>query len=91
MPKSKVTAESSLFLAVEDIKSEVIRELKEQNKELWISQERLLIGLIDATEALKIYRMKQLRIARASIDDNSKCLPECKQHEWDFVKGWVRK
>lgn len=75
----------------EPIKTEVIVELRDQNKSLWQSQANLLQALIEAQDALRVYRMQALEIARkrASQSDGH-CVPGCRKHEWDSENGWYR-
>lgn len=72
----------------EPIKTQVIVELREQNRNLWTSQARILQALLDAEAALRVYREVSLQQARLAADDPSPCRPGCKRHRWDDVDGW---
>ncbi|MBU0959873.1 MAG: hypothetical protein KKB31_08040 [Nanoarchaeota archaeon] len=72
------------------IKTEVIVELREQNRALWESQARLLSALIAAEDALRVYRALTLERSIACGSSDSKCVPGCDRHRWDDADGWHR-
>ena len=75
----------------EPIKTEVIQELRQQNKQLWQSQVMLLEGLIRAEDALRVYRLTVLERARHAVQgEDSHCIPHCTRHHWDSCDGWHR-
>lgn len=75
----------------EPIKTEVIAELREQNKQLWQTQVTLLDNLLRDAEAIFIYRSRALASAKANAESSSSCIPGCTRHTWDSKDGWHRK
>lgn len=81
----------------EPIKTEVIVELREQNKRLLENQQRTLTALIEYGDLLaasigmlRAYRLDALRLTERAIEDGSHCLPGCQRHEWHSIDGWHR-
>lgn len=79
--------------AQEDIKTEVIVELREQNRLLIENQRTLLHNLIEATTALNVYRGNLLTATERACRErqSSPCASDCDRHTWDTVKGWQRR
>ena len=83
--------EYNAILRREDsIKTEIIVQLREQNKTLWTSQATLLEAVIRAEDALRIYREQALAIAQQAANSSSRCTPGCTRHRWDDKDGWHR-
>lgn len=76
----------------EAIKTEVINDLREQNRVLLLTQENLLRNLINAESALAGYRRNTLAATeRANAKANaSHCTTDCARHSWDTVAGWKK-
>lgn len=75
----------------ESIKTEVIVELREQNRVLLASQERLLAALCEAQASLQTYRISALENTRQAIQSSTDCIPGCTKHYWGTADGWHRK
>ncbi len=76
----------------EPIKTDVIVELRAQNKMLWANQVSLLTNLINAEDALRVYRLNLLEQSKACAGDSAThCVPGCTKHEWRNSDGWHRK
>lgn len=75
----------------EPIKTEVIIELHNTTARLLQNQETLLEELIRAGDALRTYRSELLEQTKRAIQHQTHCVPGCTRHDWDDVKGWVRK
>jgi hypothetical protein len=74
----------------EGIKTEVIMELREQNRQLWQSQVNLLRSLLLAEGALAVYRQHALVGAERAVKAEGDCVPGCVRHRWDDKDGWRR-
>lgn len=74
----------------ESIKTEVIIELRQQNKDLWTTQATLLEALIANSDALRVYRQEALERARWASAHAGSCAPGCQRHTWDSNDGWYR-
>jgi hypothetical protein len=74
----------------EPIKTEVIVELREQNRNLLANQVWLLRALLSAESVLAIFRAQVLEQTEALLASNSKCIPGCLLHEWHDADGWHR-
>lgn len=72
------------------IKTEVIAELREQNRALWKTQASLLGALINAQDALRVYRVLALNQAKSFSEQTGRCTPGCRLHEWHHDNGWYR-
>jgi len=74
----------------EPIKSEVIAELRSENQWLLSNQARLLTSLIDANDALRVYRSEILKQTLTRIQRPGHCSAGCQRHRWDMKNGWQR-
>lgn len=73
------------------IKTEVIVELRASNRQLWETQAVLLTALIEAQDALRVYRIAALGHAKALASrSGDPCVPGCSRHVWDTNDGWHR-
>jgi hypothetical protein len=86
--------------AEEDIKREVILELRDGYKTILGNQERMFLNLIATSDllvesllALRVYREQGLTQTRREIAaaEESHCVGHCRKHAWDSVDGWKRK
>lgn len=85
----------------EEIKTEVIGEMRQQITTLLENQQRLseaLIAegdlLVQSLSALRIYRERVLEYTTRTIGErqrgNDRCVPGCSRHAWDTTRGWTR-
>ena len=79
----------------ESTKTEVILELRNENKRLLQNQQRTMAALIQtgdlllqSLEALRIYRVQILQGTESALKSNSPCVPGCRTHHWDTEHGW---
>lgn len=74
----------------EKIKTEVIVQLRDQNKALWRAQRDLLASLLAAGNTLQTYREGALHNAELAIQhyEHGSCVPGCTKHVWNSVDGW---
>lgn len=72
-----------------DIKTEVVVELREQNRILFAEGKTLLKALIEQTDLVQGYRRRHLDdMLRAQETD---CAIGCDKHVWEDKDGWRRK
>jgi len=74
----------------EKVKSELIQELRQQNRVLWQNHQRLLEALLAAEESLRVYRTRQLKVTEQALLQQYHCVPGCTQYRWDDKDGWHR-
>lgn len=75
----------------EDVKTEVIVELREGVRMLLENKAHLLQALIQAQDDLRVYRGYALEAVRAALANLGDCVPGCTKHEWDHIEGWRHK
>ncbi len=73
-----------------DIKREVIIEFRGLSKHLLENNVRTMKALIEAQEALLVYRKGSLQQMENMLSHfgSTGCVPGCDKHTWDTKDGW---
>lgn len=99
MSDKRTTEDEQLFdkrrRQEESVKTEVIIELRNENRKLLQNQQRTVTALIQtgdllmqSLEGLRVYRVQVLQLTESALKSDSHCVVGCLKHYWHTESGW---